>query len=126
MLKLLYVDDDEALRDLVQLSLSLDSDIEIHTADSGAKALAILPALAPDAVLLDVMMPDLDGPGVLRAMRADPDLAKLPIIFVTARALPEECQRLLDIGAAGVIIKPIDPIGFAGQVRGCLAGAHAG
>lgn len=125
-LKLLYVDDDEALRDLVQFSLRLDPDIDLSMAASGAEALAVLPELRPAGVLLDVMMPDFDGPGVLSAMRADPRLADLPVIFVTARALPEERARLMDLGAAGVIIKPIDPMGFAKQVRGLLGVAHGG
>lgn len=121
MLKLLYVDDDDAIRELVTYCLALDPDIEVTTVGSGAEALQVLGAAAFEVVLLDVMMPELDGPGVLAAMRQRVTDKIPPVIFVTARALPEERQRLLDLGAAGVIIKPFDPMTFASDVRRILA-----
>ena len=122
MLNLLYVDDDEDLRELVGFALRLDADIAVTVVPSGAEALALLDAGAAfDVVLLDVMMPDMDGPGVLAGMRQRPPWASTPVIFVTARALPEEIQRLRDLGAAEVITKPFDPISIAADVRGELA-----
>ena len=120
MLKLLYVDDDDDLRELASHCLALDPDIEANTAGSGAEALRLVAKTPFDGVLLDVMMPEMDGPGVLAAMRQRATGAP-PVIFVTARALPAERQRLLDLGAAGVIIKPFDPMSFAADVRKILA-----
>ncbi len=121
MLKLLYVDDDDDIRELVTYCLALDPDIEVTTVGSGAEALQAMGKTVFDVVLLDVMMPELDGPGVLAAMRHRAMEEPPPVIFVTARALPEERQRLLELGAAGVIIKPFDPMSFASDVRGFLA-----
>ena len=121
MLKLLYVDDDDDIRELVTYCLALDPDIEVTTVGSGAEALQAMGKTVFDVVLLDVMMPELDGPGVLAAMRQRAMEEPPPVIFVTARALPEERQRLLELGAAGVIIKPFDPMSFASDVRGILA-----
>lgn len=121
MLKLLYVDDDDAIRELVTYCLALDSDIDVTTVGSGAEALQVIGTAHFEVVLLDVMMPEMDGPGVLAAMRERGMEQLPPVIFVTARALPEERQRLMDLGAAGVIIKPFDPISFASDVRRILA-----
>ncbi len=121
MLKLLYVDDDDDIRELATYSLALDPDIEVTIAASGADALQVIGKTRFDAVLLDVMMPEMDGPGVLAAMRQRFTDKTPPVIFVTARALPEELQRLRNLGAAGVITKPFDPISFASDVREILA-----
>jgi len=68
-------------------------------------------------VLLDVMMPDLDGPATLARFRAEPTLASVPIVFVTAKTMPSELQRFGALGAAGVISKPFDPMRLLEQVR---------
>jgi len=125
MLRLLYVDDDDDLAELAMFALGLDPDIEVTTAGSGALALEQLGASPTDVVLLDVMMPGMDGPAVLAALRGRSALADLPVIFVTARVLPEERQRLLALGAAGVITKPFDPMTFAMDVRKILAATDA-
>lgn len=115
--KLLYVDDDADLRDLAGMALELDDGLEVEFAALGAEALRRMRASTPDVVLLDVMMPGMDGPTVLREMRDDADLRQIVVIFVTARALPEEQRRLLELGAAGVVIKPFDPMTLATNVR---------
>lgn len=126
MLNALYVDDEADLRDLAMFSLELDPDIDLRTASSAAQALEILAEFRADVALLDVMMPQMDGPGLLAAMRAIPSLAAIPVIFVTARALSEECERLLALGAVAVITKPFDPMTFAADIRKILGATDAG
>jgi CheY-like chemotaxis protein len=121
--KILYVDDEADLRELAQFSLEIDPDIEVTTASSGADALEFLRTNAVDVVLLDVMMPKMDGPTVLATLQAN-ESPKAPVIFVTARALPDERRRLLDLGAIDVITKPFDPMLLASNVRAMLATRH--
>lgn len=125
MLRLLYVDDDADLRDLAVFALDLDGDIATSVAESGVAALRVMAATPQDAVLLDVMMPDMDGPGVLAAMRLEAHTADIPVIFITARVLPDEQQRLTSFGAAGVISKPFDPMTLASDIRAILGGRDA-
>ena len=112
----LYVDDEPDIRQIVQLSLGLAPGLTIHTGESGEQALALALALQPDLVLLDVMMPGLDGPGTLARMRAEPSLARFPVVFMTAKAMPQEVARFRELGAVGVIAKPFDPMKLADQV----------
>jgi len=112
----LYVDDEPDIRLVASMALELDPELRVDTADSGEQALALLPSLKPDLVILDVMMPGLDGPTTLARMRADPVLRSIPVLFMTAKAMPEEQARFLQMGVAGVIPKPFDPMRLAGQV----------
>src|SRR5262245_56287008 len=89
---ILYVDDEPDIREVVQMSLSLLGDVEVQVCESGEEALVLLPQLRPDLVLLDVMMPRMDGPTTLTRMRADPAIAHIPVIFMTAKALPQEME----------------------------------
>ncbi|MCR5878541.1 response regulator [Phenylobacterium sp. J367] len=122
-LKVLYVDDDEFIREVAELALGLDPEMEIRVADSGAAALALVGGggFAPDVFLLDVMMPQMDGPATLAELRKVPGHAGTPAIFVTARAQAAEHRPLIEAGAAGVLTKPFDPVAFAGEVRAILA-----
>lgn len=113
---ILYVDDEPDIREVVELSLGLAPQLQVHTCDSGQRALQQLPQLRPDLLLLDVMMPALDGPGIFKQMQAQPLLASIPVIFMTAKAMPQEIQRLRQLGAIGVISKPFDPMQLAEQV----------
>jgi CheY-like chemotaxis protein len=113
---ILYVDDEPDIRLVASMALGLDPSLRVDTADSGEQALALLPQLQPDLVILDVMMPGLDGPTTLARMRADPALRSIPVVFMTAKAMPEDQARYLALGAAGVIPKPFDPMRLAGQV----------
>jgi len=113
---LLYVDDEPDIRQIVQMALGLAPGLSIHTGDSGEHALSLARTLHPDLVLLDVMMPGLDGPGTLTRMRSEPGLAPIPVVFMTAKAMPQEVARFRELGAAGVIAKPFDPMKLAQQV----------
>jgi CheY-like chemotaxis protein len=112
----LYIDDEPDIRQIVQMALGLAPSLTIHTGDSGEQALSLARTLHPDLVLLDVMMPGLDGPGTLARMRAEPALARFPVVFMTAKAMPQEVARFRELGAIGVIAKPFDPMKLAEQV----------
>jgi two-component system OmpR family response regulator len=125
----LYADDDGDIRQIVQLALSLTAGMTLHTAESGEQALKLARRLLPDLVLLDVMMPGLDGPSTLKLMRNDSAIAHIPVIFITAKAMPREVALFHKIGAIGVIAKPFDPVNLYKQVhslwQGCPAASRA-
>ena len=112
----LYVDDEPDIREVVQMSLSLVDGLDVQICESGERALHLLPQLKPDLVLLDVMMPGMDGPSTLLKMRSIPALAKIPVVFMTAKAMPQEVARFRELGAVSVIAKPFDPIQLGNQV----------
>jgi CheY-like chemotaxis protein len=113
----LYVDDEPDIREIAALALGLDGVLDVRTAGSGVEALAAARERAPDLMLLDVMMPDLDGPATLARFRAEPALATIPVVFVTAKTLPSELARFRALGAAEVLSKPFDPMRLLDQVR---------
>nr|QQZ49481.1 response regulator [Phenylobacterium glaciei] len=100
-MRILYVDDDDLIRDLVGIFLNRDPGFQSHMAASGEAALACLETFVPDVVLLDVSMPEMDGPEVLRRLRLVSGHSRTPVIFMTARALTDERQRLMALGAVG-------------------------
>lgn len=120
VIRILYVDDEPDLLEIALLALSLDPDLEVRTAASGVEAIATLADWLPDLVLLDVMMPGMDGPATLARLRMDPLTAELPVVFITARAQAQDLQTFATIDARGVIAKPFDPMTLAQQVRGFL------
>lgn len=122
----LYADDEPHIREIVELSLSLVGGLSVHVCESGERALQLLPAVEPDLVLLDVMMPGTDGPTTLQRMRADPQSAHIPVVFVTAKAMPQEVARFKEMGAVAVIAKPFDPIQFGKQIVAIWEGIHHG
>jgi CheY-like chemotaxis protein len=113
---LLYADDEPDIRLIAQTALNLAPGLTVHTADSGEQVLELARELRPDLMLLDVMMPGLDGPDTLKRLRADPAIARIPVIFVTAKATPENAARLRALGASAVIAKPFDPMQLSAQV----------
>ena len=112
----LYVDDEPDIREVVQMSLSLVDGLDVQVCESGERALQLLPKLKPNLVLLDVMMPGMDGPSTLQKMRNHPELGKIPVVFMTAKAMPQEVARFRELGAVSVIAKPFDPIQLGNQV----------
>jgi two-component system, cell cycle response regulator len=113
---ILYTDDEPDIRMIVQTALGLAEGLTVHTADSGERALELAHQLQPDLLMLDVMMPGLDGPGTLKRLRADPAIAQIPVIFVTAKATPEDVVKFRALGALAVIPKPFDPMQLPTQV----------
>jgi CheY-like chemotaxis protein len=113
---ILYVDDEPDIREVVQMSLSLVEGLDVQVCESGERALQLLPQLKPDLLLLDVMMPGMDGPSTLQRLRTMPGLDKIPVVFMTAKAMPQEVARFRELGAVSVIAKPFDPIQLGNQV----------
>jgi CheY-like chemotaxis protein len=115
--RILHVDDEPDIREVVEMSLGLDSDFATRNVGSGKEALVVAAEWLPDLILLDVMMPAMDGPATLVHLRADERTAGIPVVFMTARAQAREIDALNSLGAMGVIDKPFDPMTLAAVVR---------
>ena len=115
--KILLVDDDDDLRHIGQISLTRVGGFEVIEATSGIEALELARSEQPDLVLLDVMMPGMDGVTTLLELRDDGATAHIPIIFMTAKAQKREVEYYQELGAAGVIVKPFDPMRLPAQIR---------
>lgn len=124
--RVLHVDDEPDIREVVQLSLSLDPDLNVRSCPSGRDALTQAADWSPDLILLDVMMPNMDGPTTLGRLRQSPSTAGIPVVFMTARAQPRELEHFVSLGAEGVIAKPFDPMTLAASVRNYVGGLAAG
>jgi len=120
--RILYIDDEADIREVAEMALELDPGFEVRTCASGREGLAAAREWQPGLILLDVMMPELDGPGVLERLRQDPATAAIPVVFITARTQAQEVERLRALGARGVLAKPFDAMTLAGQVRELLDG----
>jgi CheY-like chemotaxis protein len=118
--RILIVDDEDDIREVAQVSLELVGQYEVLTASSGRDGLASARSERPDAILLDVMMPDMDGPATLAELRADPVTADIPVVFLTAKTQSAERSRLAELGAAGILTKPFDPLKLASEVASTL------
>lgn len=121
MTRILYVDDDNDIREVALMALELDDGLEVRGCASGAEALAVAPTFQPELILLDVMMPQMDGPTTLTELRADPRTANIAVVFITARTQTAEVEQLKRLGALGVIPKPFDPMTLAEQARAFVA-----
>ena len=119
-IRLLCADDEDDIRTILRLALSLDTELDVHFVASGAEALAQAKGGRFDAIVLDGMMPGLDGYETCRRLKADPATAGIPIVFLTAKTQSEETRRALAIGAIACLTKPFDPMTIAGDLRRAL------
>ncbi len=115
--KVLLVDDEDDIRTIGQLSLSRVGKWETVLASNGAEALVKAAAERPDVILLDVMMPGMDGPTTLARLREQPATAQTPVIFMTAKIQKHEVARYLELGAMGVIGKPFEPLTLPADIK---------
>ena len=114
--RLLIIDDDASIREIAKLSLELVAGWVVHTAPSGADGLRDARQVRPDGILLDVMMPDLDGPATLTELRTDDVVGTTPVIFLTAKVQASDRTRFADLDVSGLIAKPFDPMTLHEQV----------
>jgi CheY-like chemotaxis protein len=119
-IRILLVDDEADIREVVDVSLGLDPEFKIRACASGADALATADGWSPALILLDVMMPLMDGPTTLANLRKNPRTANIPVVFLTARTQTDEIEQYISLGAQGVLSKPFDPMTLAASVRGYL------
>ena len=121
-MKVLVVDDEDDIRRIARISLAAVGGMEVCEANSGAAAVERARRDDPDVVLLDMMMPGMDGVATLRALRAQPETAEIPIVFLTAKAASFEEGRIRALGARGVLVKPFDPMTLPNLLRKLLDG----
>ncbi len=120
--KILIVDDDEDIRVVTEFAARRIGNWSVVCAANGKEALEKARSELPDVILLDVMMPDLDGPATLEKLREEASTAEIPVIFLTAKVQRHEVERYLALGACGVIRKPFDATTLPSEVRNILRG----
>lgn len=118
--KVLLIDDEDDIREVATLTLETMADFEVITAPNGMTGLLKAREERPDCILLDVMMPGIDGVTTLQQLQASEATSGIPVIFMTAKVHPSDRKRLADLGAIGIIAKPFDPMTLADEVLALL------
>jgi two-component system alkaline phosphatase synthesis response regulator PhoP len=118
--RILVVDDDDGIREVAQMSLEMVGGHEVLTSSCGYDGVVRAREARPDAILLDVMMPGLDGPATFARLQADPDTRGIPVILLTAKLQPADRARFAEIGVRAVIAKPFDPMTLSDEVADIL------
>lgn len=120
MRTVLVIDDEDDIREVAQVSLEALGGWNVLTASSGTQGIERAVSDQPDAILLDVMMPGMDGPTTFQKLQAEEGTRRIPVIFLTAKVQAADRQRFADLGVAGVIAKPFDPMTLAGDIAALL------
>lgn len=121
--RVLLVDDDRNIRRIAEITLTQVGGFEVFTAGSSAEALRLANEVLPDVILLDVIMPDLDGVGTFKLLREQPQTAAIPVILLTAQVTKGEYNDYENLGLAGIIVKPFDPMLLPEQMLQILQSA---
>jgi CheY-like chemotaxis protein len=119
--RILLVDDEEDIRTVAELALKTIGKLDVRTCGESPRCIEYALEFSPQIILLDVMMPVMDGPAVLAELRSNDDLKDIPVIFFTAKANPTETEALLELGANAVLNKPFDPMSLANDVKAVWA-----
>jgi CheY-like chemotaxis protein len=120
MRRILIIDDEDDIREVAALTLEATAGWDIVTANCGADGIRVASESKPDAILMDVMMPGMDGPTTFRQMQLDPDLAGIPVLLLTAKVQGVDQRRFAGLGVAAVLFKPFDPLTLATEVSEIL------
>lgn len=123
--RILCVEDEADIQAVIQVALEMVGGFQVKLCATGQAALDAVVGFGADLILLDVMMPGMDGPSTLRALRARPDTAAIPVIFMTARVQPAEVAGFMALGALAVIAKPFDPMTLAREIEALWQQHHA-
>lgn len=124
--KILYVEDDHDIQVVAKMALEVVGGFTLHVCNSGQDAIDQGGDFEPDMILLDVMMPEMDGPTTLANLRGVPGLEKTPAVFMTAKVMPSDVERYKELGAIDVIAKPFDPMTLAERIQKIWGGCHGG
>ncbi len=122
--KILYVEDDPDIQVVAQMALETVGGYTLCVCSSGQQALDQAEDFAPDMILLDVMMPEMDGPTTLVNLRKIDSLNTTPAVFMTAKVMPSDVERYKELGAVDVIAKPFDPMSLATRIQEIWGGCH--
>jgi CheY-like chemotaxis protein len=115
--RLMYVEDEPDIRVVANIALTQVAGFSVEISPNGTEALKVITSFMPQLILLDVMMPGMDGPQLLKKVRELPEFIETPIVFITAKAQIEEIQKLKSMGAAAVITKPFNPMTLGEEIR---------
>jgi CheY-like chemotaxis protein len=118
--KILIIDDEDDIREVAALSLETVAGWEVIVASSGAQGVARAAEQRPDAILLDVMMPGMDGPSTFRELRKNPATASIPVLLLTAKVQGTDQRRFADLGVEAILFKPFDPLTLSAQISSAL------
>src|ERR1700722_18579502 len=118
--RILIIDDEDDIREVAAMSLETVAGWEVMVANSGAQGLTRAATYKPDAILLDVMMPGMDGPTTFRELRKNPVTSKIPVLLLTAKVQQTDQRRFADLGVNAVLFKPFDPLKLSAQISGAL------
>jgi CheY-like chemotaxis protein len=122
--KILIIDDEEDIRTVTALTLETVAEWDVVIATNGKDGIQRARQEHPDAILLDVMMPEMDGPTTFRNLQAIAETRQIPVLLLTAKVQAVDQQRFADLGVAGVLFKPFDPLTLADQIAGVLGWAN--
>ena len=114
--RILIIDDEADIREVARLSIEMSRDWQVLDAASGREGLAIAEREKPDVILLDVMMPDMDGPTTWQHLQDNPATESISVIFLTAKVQPTERRRYAQLGVKAVLVKPFDPLQLADRI----------
>jgi CheY-like chemotaxis protein len=117
---ILIIDDEDDIREVAALSLETVAGWQVFTANSGSQGLARAVEVKPDAILLDVMMPGMDGPSTFRELRKNPATAHIPVMLLTAKVQHSDQKRFADLGVEAILFKPFDPMTLSDQIAAVL------
>ena len=120
MHRVLIIDDEADIREVASLTLEATAGWHVSTAASGSEGLEVAAAEQPELILLDVMMPEMDGPTTFRAMQNDSRTSRIPVILLTAKVQGVDQRRFADLGVAAILFKPFDPMTLAQQIADVL------
>lgn len=118
--RILLIDDEDDIREVAQASLEMMGGWEVLTASSSSEGLSKAESEQPDAVLLDVMLPDMDGPTIFQKLQENPLTSQIPVILLTAKAQAADKRQFAALGVMAVLTKPFDPVELANQVAATL------
>ena len=118
--KILIIDDEDDIREVAALSLESVAGWDVIKASSGAQGLARAAEHQPDAILLDVMMPGMDGPSTFREIRKNPSTAQIPVLLLTAKVQGTDQRHFADLGVQAILFKPFDPLTLSKQISSAL------
>ncbi|HEY9869272.1 MAG TPA: response regulator [Candidatus Obscuribacterales bacterium] len=122
-MKVLVIEDEDDIREVACMCLADDESMEVIEAGSGKEGIRLAQEKKPDVILMDVMMPDMDGKETFKLLHNDPATSSIPVIFLTAKAMTSEVSELRALGAKGILVKPFDPLALPLQIKEIIEGA---